>query len=90
MFCIGSIDLSLPFVHSKKERRSITNSIIDKLKNSNISTMDSSGEYPHEGVIVFTFVRADEDSIQRTIQKMEDNLYEVVSDDCFEISYEIV
>jgi len=90
MFCIGSIDLTLPFVNSKKERRAILNTIVDKLKNNNISIMDSSGEYPHEGVIMFSFVRAEEGSIKRTIEKMEDMLFEILSDDNFEINYEVV
>jgi uncharacterized protein YlxP (DUF503 family) len=87
---MGSIDLTLPFVKSKKERRAVLNHVLDKLKKSNISTMDSSGEYPHEAILMFSFVRADEDSIKRTIEKIEDMLFEVLSDDNFEINYELI
>lgn len=90
MFCIGSICLTLAFVNSKKERRSITNHILDKIKKLNISTMDSSGEYPHEGLLMFSFVRADDESIKRTVKKMEDLLFEALSDDNFEINYEVI
>lgn len=90
MFCIGSVSLTLPFVSSKKQRRSIINQVLDKIKRLNISTMDSSGEYPHEGLLMFSFVKADNESIKRTINKMEDILFETLSDDNFDINYEVI
>ena len=88
MVTIGEINLTLSFVHSKKERRAITNHIIDKLKRINISVLDSSGEYPHEALITFTFIRADQ--LTSDIKKIEDILLEKISEDCFDIEYETI
>lgn len=90
MVTIGEINLTLSFVHSKKERRAITNHIIDKLKRINISVLDSSGEYPHEALITFTFIRADQLTSDTTIKKIEDILLEKISEDCFDIEYETI
>lgn len=90
MVTIGSIELTLPFVNSKKERRAVTNHIIDKLKRSNISVIDNSGEYSHEALITFTFIRNDTVNTNKTIEKIENIIYEKLSDDSFELSFETI
>ena len=88
MITIGEINLTLPFVHSKKERRAITNHIVDKLKRLNISVLDSSGEYPHEALIAFAFIRADKLNSDNAIEKINDIILEKVPEDCFDIEFE--
>ncbi len=90
MINIGEINLTLPFVQSKKERRAIINHIVDKLKRLNISLVDTSGEYPHEALIVFTYIRSDKLSSDNTIVNMEDIILERVPEDCFTIEFEVI
>ena len=90
MITVGDIELNIPFVNSKKERRAIVNHIVDKMKRSNISVIDNSGEYSHEALIAFTFVRSDNINTNKTIEKIENILFEKISDECFEISYETI
>ncbi len=90
MITIGEINLTLPFVHSKKERRAIINHIIDKLKRLNISILDSSGEYPHEVLIAFTFIRSDKLNSDKTIVRIEDIILERVPEDSCTIEFEII
>ncbi len=90
MITLGEIHLTLPFVHSKKERRSITNHIIDRLKRSNISVMDSSGEYPHEALILFTFIRADRHSCDTTVDQIEKIILERVPEESFSLEFELI
>ena len=88
MVTIGSIDFDLPFLNSKKERRAILNHVIDKMKRSNISVIDNSGEYSHDAQILFTFIRHDSLSTNKTIKQIEQIIFERISDDCFEINFE--
>jgi len=90
MITIGEINLTLPFVHSKKERRAIINHIVDKLRRLNISLLDSSGEYPHEALIVFTFIRSGKLSSDNTIVKIEDIILERVPEDHFTVEFEVI
>lgn len=90
MITIGEINLTLPFVHSKKERRAIINHIVDKLKRLNISLLDSSGEYPHEALIVFTFIRSNKMNSDNAIVKIEDIILERVPEDSFTIEFEAI
>lgn len=90
MITIGEINLTLPFVHSKKERRAIINHIVDKLKRLNISLLDSSGEYPHEALIAFTFIRSNKMNSDNVIFKIEDIILERVPEDSFTIEFEAI
>jgi len=50
------LHIQLPQVHSLKGRRSITNSIKEKLKHFNVSVLDLSGSYAKEADIAFVFL----------------------------------
>ncbi len=90
MITIGQINLTLPFVRSKKERRAIINHIVDKLKRLNISLIDISGEYSHEALIAFTFIRSGKLTSDNTIAKIEDIILERVPEDSFAIEFEVI
>ena len=68
-------DFDLPFVFSLKERRKIINSIKDKLKKFNVSTLDISSEYPKEASIAIVYAAHNEKLAGMIKQKIEDFLY---------------
>ncbi|UFS63631.1 DUF503 domain-containing protein [Sulfurimonas sp. HSL-3221] len=59
IICHCDLHFELPYVHSLKGRRSITNSIKERLKSFNVSVMDISGEYPKEADIALIFLSPD-------------------------------
>lgn len=59
VICNCVLHLELPHVHSLKGRRSITNSLKEKLKSFNVSVLDLSGAYPKEADIAFVFLAPD-------------------------------
>ncbi|WP_457561349.1 DUF503 domain-containing protein [Caminibacter sp.] len=67
-----TLDFELPFVFSLKERRKIVNSIKDRLKKFNVSTLDISGEYPKEASLAICYLAHNEkqaEEIYRNIEK---------------------
>ena len=56
IICNCILHLELPYVQSLKGRRSVTNSIKEKLKAFNLSVLDVSGEYAREADIAFVFL----------------------------------
>ncbi|WP_345973566.1 DUF503 domain-containing protein [Sulfurimonas diazotrophicus] len=56
IICHCDLHFELPYAHSLKGRRSIVNSIRERLKSFNVSVMDISGEYPKEADIAVVFL----------------------------------
>lgn len=50
------LHIELPQIHSLKGRRSVTNSVKEKLKSFNVSVLDMSGAYAKEADIAFVFL----------------------------------
>lgn len=57
--CTMYLNFDLPEVHSLKGRRSILNSLKEKLKTFNVSVLDISSEYPREASIALVFLSPD-------------------------------
>ena len=84
--CILHIDL--PYVHSLKGRRSIVNSIKEKLKAFNLSVLDVSGEYVKEADIAFVFLSQNALGAAQYREKIEKLLERNFSEYHFELEYE--
>jgi len=50
------LHIELPHIHSLKGRRSVLNSVKEKLKAFNLSVLDVSGSYAKEADIAFVFL----------------------------------
>ncbi len=57
--CTMYLNFDLPDVHSLKGRRSILNSLKERLKTFNVSVLDISSEYPREASIALVFLSPD-------------------------------
>lgn len=57
--CTMYLQFDLPDVHSLKGRRSILNSLKERLKTFNVSVLDISSEYPKEASIALVFLSPD-------------------------------
>jgi hypothetical protein len=84
------LDFELPFVFSLKERRSILNSIKNKLKKFNVSVLDVSGEYPKEASLVIVFAAHNEKQAAEIQKKIEDFLYKNYPEIEFFLNNEII
>jgi len=71
LICHCILHLELPDAHSLKGRRSITNSVREKLKAFNVSVLDISGEYPKEADIAFAFLTPDARTSAQYREKIE-------------------
>jgi uncharacterized protein YlxP (DUF503 family) len=69
--CTMYLQFDLPDVHSLKGRRSILNSLKEKLKAFNVSVLDISSEYPKEGSIAVVFLSPDGISAAQYRSKIE-------------------
>ncbi len=67
----ATLRIDLPFVHSKKERRAILNSIRERLRRMNCSILDLSGEYPKEAMVAAAFLSPDEQQALGKIEAIE-------------------
>lgn len=88
ILCHCTLHLELPHVHSLKGRRSITNSIKERLKTFNLSVMDISGEYPKEADIAFVFLTPDARSAAQYRDRIEKMLERNFSEFHYELEYE--
>jgi uncharacterized protein YlxP (DUF503 family) len=71
-----------------KGRRSVTNSIKEKLKAFNLSVLDVSGEYAKEADIAFTFLSPNSLKAVQYREKIEKMLENNFSEYYFELEYE--
>jgi uncharacterized protein len=88
LICHCTLHLELPYVRSLKGRRSVTNSVKEKLKAFNVSVMDASGEYPKEADIVFVFLTPDARSAAQYRDRIERMLERNFSEFAYELDYE--
>lgn len=88
IICSCIIHLELPHVHSLKGRRSVTNSLKEKLKAFNASVLDISGEYAKEADIAFVFLSPNSLHAAQYREKIESMLERNFSEYHFELEYE--
>lgn len=88
IICHCDLHFELPHAHSLKGRRSVTNSVKEKLKAFNVSVMDVSGEYPKEADIALVFLSPDSRSAAQYRDKLERMLERHFSEYHYELSYE--
>ncbi|MEJ2469221.1 MAG: DUF503 domain-containing protein [Campylobacterales bacterium] len=88
IICHCDLHFELPHAHSLKGRRSVTNSVKEKLKSFNVSVMDVSGEYPKEADIALVFLTPDSRSAAQYRDKIERMLERNFSEFHYELSYE--
>ena len=84
--CILHIDL--PYVQSLKGRRSVVNSLKEKLKAFNLSVLDVSGEYAKEADIAFVFLSQNSLGAAQYREKIEKMLERNFSEYHFELEHE--
>ena len=84
------IHLELPHVHSLKGRRSIINSLKEKLKAFNLSVLDVSGEYPKEADIAFAFLSPDAKHGMQYLQKIEAMIERHFGEYVWEVEHEVL
>lgn len=88
IICSCILHLELPFVQSLKGRRSVTNSLKEKLKTFNLSVMDVSGEYAKEADIVFVFLSPNTLKSAQYREKIIKMLERSFSEFHFDLEYE--
>lgn len=86
--CSCILHLELPYAQSLKGRRSVTNSMKEKLKAFNVSVMDISGEYAKEADIAFVFLSPNTLKATQYREKIEQMLERNFSEYHFELEYE--
>ncbi|MEA2027579.1 MAG: DUF503 family protein [Campylobacterota bacterium] len=82
------LHIELPHVHSLKGRRSITNSIKEKLKSFNVSVLDVSGSYAKEADIAFVFLSPNKLETSQYRNKIENMLERNFSEYEWELDFE--
>ncbi len=88
IICSCILHIDLPYVQSLKGRRSVINSMKEKLKTFNISVLDISGEYAKEAEIAFVYLSP---NMLRSVQyreKIEKMLEKNFSEYSFDLEYE--
>ncbi len=83
------IHLELPHAHFLKGRRSVINSLKEKLKAFNLSVLDVSGEYPKEAEIAFVFLSPDAKQGTQYLQKIEAMIERHFGEYMWEMEYEV-
>lgn len=68
---VGAIEIKILTPSGLKNRRKITNSIKQRLKNMGLSAIDSSGNRANEGLIEFAMALHSEGDTQKWAQKIE-------------------
>jgi len=84
------VEFELPFVHSLKERRKVINSIKDKLKKFNISTLDISSEYPKEATLAIAYLAHNEKQANQIEKNIEEFLFKNFPEIEFFFSLELI
>lgn len=69
--CTMYLQFDLPDIHSLKGRRSILNSLKERLKTFNVSVLDISSEYPKEASLAVAFLSPDAVHASQYRQKIE-------------------
>ena len=82
------LHIELPHIHSLKGRRSVLNSIKEKLKSFNLSILDVSGEYAREADIAFSFLSQNALGAAQYRDKIEKMLERNFSEYQFDLEYE--
>lgn len=75
IICNCNIHLELFDVSSLKGRRSVVNSLKERLKRFNVSLLDISSEYPKEADIAFVFLSPDSLAAAQYREKIESHLH---------------
>ncbi len=88
IICNCILHLELPYVQSLKGRRSVTNSMKEKLKAFNLSVLDVSGEYAKEADIAFAFLSQNSLGSAQYREKIEKMLERNFSEYHFDLEYE--
>ena len=88
IICSCILHLELPHVESLKGRRSVTNSMKEKLKAFNLSVIDISAEYAKEADIAFVFLSPNSLKAAQYREKIEQMLERNFSEYHFELEYE--
>ena len=88
IICHCTLHMELPDAFSLKGRRSITNSVKEKLKAFNVSVMDISGEYPKEADIAFVFLSPDARSAAQYRETISRMLERNFSEYMYELDFE--
>ncbi|UFH59173.1 DUF503 family protein [Sulfurovum mangrovi] len=88
ILCNCHLHMELPEVHSLKGRRSVLNSLKEKLKKFNVSLLDISGEYAKEADIAFVFLSHNARSAAQYREEVESMLERNFSEYFYELEYE--
>jgi len=88
IICSCILHLDLPYVETLKGRRSVTNSIKEKLKAFNLSVIDISGEYAKEADIAFVFLSPNSLKAAQYREKIGQMLEKNFSEYHFELEFE--
>jgi uncharacterized protein YlxP (DUF503 family) len=84
------LHMELPDVHSLKGRRSVLNSLKEKLKKFNVSLLDISGEYAREADIAFIYLSHDGRKAAQYREEIESMLERNFSEYFYELECEEV
>lgn len=90
ILCNCHLHMELPEVHSLKGRRSVLNSLKEKLKKFNVSLLDISGEYAKEADIAFVFLSHNARRAAQYREEVESMLERNFSEYFYELEYEEV
>lgn len=82
--------MELPEVHSLKGRRSVLNSLKEKLKKFNVSLLDISGEYAKEADVAFVFLSHDARAAAQYKEEIESMLERNFSQYYYELELEYI
>ena len=88
LICNCNIHLDLPEVQSLKGRRSVLNSLKEKLKKFNVSVLDLSGEYAKEADVAFVFLTPNSQTSAQYREKIESMIERNFSEFLYEIEHE--
>lgn len=88
IICNCHLHLELPEVHSLKGRRSVLNSLKEKLKKFNVSLLDLSGEYAKEGDIAFVFLSHDAKKSAQYREQIISMMEKYFSEYVYDLEYE--
>lgn len=84
------ITFDLPYVQSLKGRRSVLNSLKERLKKFNLSVLDMSGEYAKEGSLAVVYLSPSELHATQYLQEIEKALERHAPEIEFSVTYDFV
>lgn len=82
------LHLELPEIHSLKGRRSVVNSLKEKLKVFNVSVLDVSGSYAKEADVAFVFLSPSSLEAAQYRNKIEQMIERNFGEFYFELEFE--